>query len=146
MRRRFVLPPSRSFGWTWRGSKGKRLIWICGWNLEIGTRFRGDLWRRYADGLQKAIVKTFELTDVPVRAGRFVARKNWIVCGSDGQSSFEVLGERVWKLMGDAQIFNYGFTTTTRARRSHPSKHIRIIFELSSCTQPTHSFSLPQMI
>jgi hypothetical protein len=31
----------------------------------------------------QAIVKTFELTDVPVRAGRFVARKNWIVCGSD---------------------------------------------------------------
>jgi hypothetical protein len=29
------------------------------------------------------IVKTFELTEVPVRAGRFVARKNWIVCGSD---------------------------------------------------------------
>ena len=29
------------------------------------------------------IVKTFELTDVPVRAGRFIARKNWIVCGSD---------------------------------------------------------------
>lgn len=28
-------------------------------------------------------MKTFELTDVPVRAGRFVARKNWIVCGSD---------------------------------------------------------------
>ena len=35
-----------------------------------------------ADELQ-AIVKTFELTDVPVRAGRFIARKNWIVCGSD---------------------------------------------------------------
>ncbi|KAH8597315.1 coatomer WD associated region-domain-containing protein [Bisporella sp. PMI_857] len=31
----------------------------------------------------QAVVKTFELTDVPVRAGRFVARKNWIVCGSD---------------------------------------------------------------
>ncbi|KAF2098870.1 vesicle coatamer complex, beta subunit [Rhizodiscina lignyota] len=31
----------------------------------------------------QAIVKTFELTDVPVRAGRFIARKNWIVCGSD---------------------------------------------------------------
>jgi coatomer subunit beta' len=29
------------------------------------------------------IVKTFELTDVPVRAGRFIARKNWIICGSD---------------------------------------------------------------
>jgi hypothetical protein len=30
-----------------------------------------------------SIVKTFELTDVPVRAGRFIARKNWLVAGSD---------------------------------------------------------------
>ncbi|KAF2405259.1 Coatomer, beta' subunit [Trichodelitschia bisporula] len=30
-----------------------------------------------------SIVRTFELTDVPVRAGRFIARKNWIVAGSD---------------------------------------------------------------
>ncbi|KIW06041.1 uncharacterized protein PV09_03217 [Verruconis gallopava] len=29
------------------------------------------------------VVKSFELCDVPVRAGRFIARKNWIVCGSD---------------------------------------------------------------
>jgi WD40 repeat protein len=29
------------------------------------------------------IIKTFELCDVPVRAGRFIARKSWIVCGSD---------------------------------------------------------------
>jgi hypothetical protein len=29
----------------------------------------------------QSIVKTFELTDVPVRAGRFIARKNWIVAG-----------------------------------------------------------------
>lgn len=33
--------------------------------------------------LTQQILKTFELTDVPVRAGRFVERKNWIVCGSD---------------------------------------------------------------
>ncbi|RVX66718.1 hypothetical protein B0A52_09531 [Exophiala mesophila] len=31
----------------------------------------------------QSIIKTFELTDVPVRAGRFIERKNWIVCGSD---------------------------------------------------------------
>jgi hypothetical protein len=30
----------------------------------------------------QSIVKTFELTDVPVRAGRFIARKNWIVAGA----------------------------------------------------------------
>jgi coatomer subunit beta' len=26
-----------------------------------------------------AIIKSFEITDVPVRAARFIARKNWIV-------------------------------------------------------------------
>jgi WD40 repeat protein len=31
----------------------------------------------------QAILRTFPITDVPVRAGRFVARKNWIVTGSD---------------------------------------------------------------
>ncbi|ORY80985.1 putative COPI vesicle coat beta [Protomyces lactucae-debilis] len=30
-----------------------------------------------------AIIKTFEITDVPIRACRFIARKNWFVCGSD---------------------------------------------------------------
>jgi len=32
--------------------------------------------------ISQSIVKTFELTDVPVRAGRFIARKNWIVAGA----------------------------------------------------------------
>jgi hypothetical protein len=35
--------------------------------------------------ITQSIVKTFELTDVPVRAGRFVARKNWIVAGGDSR-------------------------------------------------------------
>jgi coatomer subunit beta' len=39
------------------------------------------------DYTKQEIVKTFQLTDVPVRAGRFIARKNWIVCGSDVCSS-----------------------------------------------------------
>lgn len=30
-----------------------------------------------------AIIKTFEITDVPIRACKFIARKNWFVCGSD---------------------------------------------------------------
>jgi WD40 repeat protein len=31
----------------------------------------------------QALQRTFDITDVPVRAARFVARKNWIVTGSD---------------------------------------------------------------
>lgn len=34
----------------------------------------------YADS---SIIKTFEITDVPIRACRFIARKNWFVCGGD---------------------------------------------------------------
>ncbi|BFZ57035.1 Coatomer subunit beta' [Savitreella phatthalungensis] len=29
------------------------------------------------------IIKTFEVTDVPIRACKFIARKSWFVCGSD---------------------------------------------------------------
>ena len=30
-----------------------------------------------------SIIKTFEITDVPIRACKFIARKNWFVCGGD---------------------------------------------------------------
>ena len=38
--------------------------------------------------ITQSIVKTFELTDVPVRAGRFIARKNWIVAGATIAASY----------------------------------------------------------
>lgn len=38
--------------------------------------------------ISQSIVKTFELTDVPVRAGRFIARKNWLVAGGGHRWSF----------------------------------------------------------
>jgi coatomer subunit beta' len=31
----------------------------------------------------QVLQRTFDITNVPVRAARFVARKNWIVTGSD---------------------------------------------------------------
>ncbi|RMZ87728.1 hypothetical protein DV736_g5039, partial [Chaetothyriales sp. CBS 134916] len=31
----------------------------------------------------QAVIKSYELTDVPIRAGRFICRKNWICVGSD---------------------------------------------------------------
>ena len=30
----------------------------------------------------KTLIKSFEVTDLPVRAARFVARKSWVVTGS----------------------------------------------------------------
>ena len=31
----------------------------------------------------ETIVRTFEVSEVPVRTARFVVRKNWLVCGTD---------------------------------------------------------------
>lgn len=69
----------------------------------------------------QAIVKTFELTDVPVRAGRFVARKNWIVCGSD---DFQL------------RVYNYNTSEKITSFEAHPD-YIRSIV-----VHPTQSFVL----
>ncbi|KAI9844844.1 MAG: hypothetical protein M1837_005262 [Sclerophora amabilis] len=59
----------------------------------------------------QAIVKTFELTDVPVRAGRFIARRNWIVCGSD---DFQL------------RVYNYNTSEKITSFEAHPD-YIRAI-------------------
>lgn len=69
----------------------------------------------------QAIIKTFELTDVPVRAGRFVARKNWIVCGSD---DFHL------------RVYNYNTSEKITAFEAHPD-YIRSIV-----VHPTQPFVL----
>ncbi|KAF4122975.1 coatomer subunit beta' [Geosmithia morbida] len=67
------------------------------------------------------IVKTFELTDVPVRAGRFIARKNWIVCGSD---DFQL------------RVYNYNTAEKITSFEAHPD-YIRAI-----AVHPTQPFVL----
>lgn len=69
----------------------------------------------------QAIVKTFELTDVPVRAGRFIARKNWIVCGSD---DFQL------------RVYNYNTSEKITSFEAHPD-YIRSIV-----VHPTQPFVL----
>lgn len=59
----------------------------------------------------QSIVKTFELADVPVRAGRFIARKNWIVCGSD---DFQL------------RVYNYNTSEKITSFEAHPD-YIRAI-------------------
>ncbi|KAJ1299328.1 hypothetical protein OPQ81_011856 [Rhizoctonia solani] len=66
-------------------------------------------------------VKSFELTDVPVRAGRFIARKNWIVCGSD---DFQL------------RVHNYNTSEKVASFEAHPD-YIRAI-----CVHPTQPFVL----
>ncbi|KAJ5666245.1 uncharacterized protein N7477_008693 [Penicillium maclennaniae] len=69
----------------------------------------------------QSIIKTFELTDVPVRAGRFIARKNWIVCGSD---DFQL------------RVYNYNTSEKITSFEAHPD-YIRSI-----CVHPTQPFVL----
>ncbi|KAJ5273106.1 hypothetical protein N7478_008231 [Penicillium angulare] len=59
----------------------------------------------------QSIIKTFEITDVPVRAGRFIARKNWIVCGSD---DFQL------------RVYNYNTSEKITSFEAHPD-YIRSI-------------------
>jgi coatomer subunit beta' len=61
------------------------------------------------------------VTDVPVRAGRFVARKNWIVTGSD---DFQL------------RVVNYNTAEKVTAFEAHPD-YIRAI-----AVHPTLSFVL----
>jgi hypothetical protein len=49
----------------------------------LSERRQKQLIKKHTGYETGSIVKSFELTDVPVRAGKFIARKNWIVCGSD---------------------------------------------------------------
>ncbi|KAK4125829.1 hypothetical protein N657DRAFT_708916 [Parathielavia appendiculata] len=57
------------------------------------------------------IVKTFELTDVPARAGRFIARKNCVVCGSD---AFQI------------RVYNYNTSEKITQYKANPD-YIRAI-------------------
>jgi len=67
------------------------------------------------------IIKTVEVTDVPVRAGRFVARKNWIITGSD---DFKI------------RAYNYNTSEKVTEFEAHPD-YIRAI-----CVHPTQPFIL----
>ena len=57
------------------------------------------------------LVKSFDVAEVPIRAGRFIARKNWIVCGSD---DFQL------------RVYNYNTNEKVAAFEAHPD-YIRAI-------------------
>ncbi|CAG8468172.1 1461_t:CDS:10 [Paraglomus occultum] len=69
----------------------------------------------------EALVKTFEVTDVPVRAAKFIARKNWIVTGSDDMQ---------------LRVFNYNTHEKVTSLEAHPD-YIRCI-----AVHPTQPFIL----
>ncbi|KAI8369331.1 coatomer WD associated region-domain-containing protein [Radiomyces spectabilis] len=53
----------------------------------------------------QALVKTFEVSETPVRAAKFIARKNWIVTGSDDSQ---------------IRVFNYNTHEKVAAFEGHP--------------------------
>ncbi|CAO3596134.1 unnamed protein product [Absidia cylindrospora] len=53
----------------------------------------------------QALVKTFEVSETPVRAAKFIARKNWIVTGSDDSQ---------------IRIFNYNTHEKVASFEGHP--------------------------
>jgi coatomer subunit beta' len=68
-----------------------------------------------------SIVKTFEVSDLPVRTARFVVRKNWIVTGSDDMQ---------------IKVFNYNTLEKVTSIDAH-SDYIRTL-----AVHPTQSFIL----
>ncbi|KAM3589458.1 Coatomer subunit beta' [Umbelopsis sp. WA50703] len=69
----------------------------------------------------QALVKTFEVADVPVRAAKFIARKNWIVTGSDDSQ---------------IRVFNYNTHEKVASFEGHPD-YIRCL-----AVHPTQSLVL----
>ncbi|SCZ92621.1 BZ3500_MvSof-1268-A1-R1_Chr5-2g08039 [Microbotryum saponariae] len=67
------------------------------------------------------VIKTFEVTEVPVRCVRFIARRNWFICGSD---DFHL------------RVFNYNTGEKVTALEAHPD-YIRCL-----AVHPTQSLVL----
>ncbi|MFT7803266.1 coatomer subunit beta' [Arapaima gigas] len=77
---------------------------VCVWNHETQT-----------------LVKTFEVCDLPVRASKFVARKNWVITGADDMQ---------------IRVFNYNTLERVHMFEAH-SDYIRCI-----AVHPTQPFIL----
>ncbi|GMF03316.1 unnamed protein product [Ambrosiozyma monospora] len=77
------------------------------WVLTTLYSGKVQIWSYETDTL----VKTIDVTNVPVRAGRFVARKNWVVVGSD---DFQI------------RVYNYNTGEKVTQFEAHPD-YIRSI-------------------
>ncbi len=75
----------------------------------LSTLYSGkiEIWNHES----KSIVKSIDVTNVPVRAGKFIARKNWIVVGAD---DFQI------------RIYNYNTSEKIHQFEAHPD-YIRCI-------------------
>lgn len=57
----------------------------------------------------QSLVKSFEVTELPVRTSKFVARKAWVVCGADDMQ---------------IRVYNYNTMDKVKAFEAH-SDYIR---------------------
>ncbi|KAI0465053.1 hypothetical protein LJB42_000271 [Komagataella kurtzmanii] len=87
------------------------------WVLTTLYSGKAEIWSYETSTL----VKTFDITNVPVRAGRFIARKNWVVLGSD---DFQI------------RVYNYNTGEKVAQFEAHPD-YIRAI-----AVHPTLSYVL----
>lgn len=76
-----------------------------------------NIWNHEA----QTLVKTFEVCDLPVRAAKFVPRKNWVVTGSDDMQ---------------VRVFNYNTLERVHSFEAH-SDYVRCI-----AVHPTQPFIL----
>jgi WD40 repeat protein len=83
---RFDMQPHARPTFEWQAGLYTGNVFI--WNYETG-----------------ALVKTFEVTEVPVRSVAFIARKNWFVCGAD---DFHL------------RVYNYNTQERVAAFEAHP--------------------------
>ncbi|KAB1284070.1 Coatomer subunit beta' [Camelus dromedarius] len=95
---------------------------VCVWNHETqdcqedSVKLDKIVFETY-----KTLVKTFEVCDLPVRAAKFVARKNWVVTGADDMH---------------IRVFNYNTLERVHMFEAH-SDYIRCI-----AVHPTQPFIL----
>ena len=73
--------------------------------------------------VDQTLVKSFEVTDLPVRASKFIARKQWIVAGSDDMM---------------VRVFNYN--TTDKVGLGSPA-----YLGVWTCSPPSHPPSLTRL-
>ncbi len=64
----------------------------------------------YVEG---ALVKSFEITDLPVRTAKFIPRKQWMVCGADDMH---------------VRVYNYNTMDKVKVFEAH-SDYIRLALD-----------------
>lgn len=64
----------------------------------------------------QSLVKSFEVTELPVRTSKFVARKAWVVCGADDMQ---------------IRVYNYNTMDKVKAFEAH-SDYIRSVMDCTN--------------